>query len=174
MPGTQGRGVGPAARHWLADGAGKGRRSAGVRRLAPALRLGAARPVRTEVTLTYDWSAVPQFIRDRGSSSRRSARSISPTRCTTWPSLPRRRPGPRPVKAYERRLRIGYPPFDAAANLDRPSTGDGTTAPAAMSLNRPMDFPKIRSDGQRALSPPCSIRPYLLRKSELHLSGRST
>jgi hypothetical protein len=28
------------------------------------------------------------------SSSRRSALSISPTRCTTWPSLPHRRPGP--------------------------------------------------------------------------------
>ncbi|MET7844790.1 SRPBCC domain-containing protein [Streptomyces sp. NPDC005356] len=46
-------------------------------------------PSETEVTLTYDWSAVPQHIREYIQCSRRSARSISPTRCTTWPGSSR-------------------------------------------------------------------------------------
>jgi hypothetical protein len=39
------------------------RRSSAVRRLAVAVRPGAARPSETEVTMTYDRSAVPQSIR---------------------------------------------------------------------------------------------------------------
>jgi hypothetical protein len=45
-------------------------------------------PSETAVTLTYDWSAVPRSSGTGASISRRSALSISPTRCTTWPSWP--------------------------------------------------------------------------------------
>jgi len=38
----------------------------GVRRLDLALRLKSVDQSQTEMTLTYDWSAVPQYIRDRG------------------------------------------------------------------------------------------------------------
>lgn len=41
-------------------------------------------PSETEVTLTYDWSGC-RSTSGSTSGSRRSARSISPTRCTTWP-----------------------------------------------------------------------------------------
>jgi hypothetical protein len=43
-------------------------------------------PAEAEVTLTYDWSACPSSYGTGASSSRRSARIIWPTRCTTWPS----------------------------------------------------------------------------------------
>jgi hypothetical protein len=55
----------PRAIGWL-TGPGQGRRRPGVRRLDLALRPAPLGPSETEVTLTYDWSAVPQYIRERG------------------------------------------------------------------------------------------------------------
>jgi hypothetical protein len=51
-------------------------------------------PSETEVTLIYDWSAVPQFIQDRAIKFPPFGPALSPTCCATWPSLPHRRPGP--------------------------------------------------------------------------------
>ena len=63
--GQPGGGVRAAAGDLLGAGPGhRGRRGAAVRRLDLALRPGSPGPSSTEVTLTYDWSAVPSSVRE--------------------------------------------------------------------------------------------------------------
>lgn len=65
LPGSQqGSGPRPAARHRLADGAGEGRGSPGVRRMDLALRPGAAWPVGDRGHAHPRTSTVPQSIRE--------------------------------------------------------------------------------------------------------------
>ncbi|MGK5742175.1 hypothetical protein [Micromonospora sp. URMC 103] len=57
-------GARPAARHRLADRAGEGRRGLEFGGWIWRYDLAPLGPAETEVRLTYDWSAVPPYIRE--------------------------------------------------------------------------------------------------------------